>query len=343
MFAASAGGHLDLLRAIAPDVLGTREPIWVTSSTPRGEQLRDAAAQVELLPEYGRSASKAVENVVDAARLVARRRPRTVVTSGAGVVAPFCLLARLAGARIVYVETMARVSSPSKTARLLSLIANRVLVQWPELADHLPRAEVCRPTLLEGIADAGAWLERPRSGTVIAVGTHAQPFTRLLEIATRGIEDGLLPGPVLAQVGPADWTADGAHVAAYMSGEKLDAAVRSSELGVCHAGAGIISAALAGGHRPIVIPRRARLGEHVDDHQDQLTRRLGESGLVVHVEDRITDGMSRRPGGRWRCRARSLTVPGRTGAPGGAARALGRRRPRRPGPRYAPRRCASSC
>ena len=50
------------------------------------------------------------------ARVVATRRPRTVVTSGAGVVAPFCLFARLAGARLVFVETMARVTSPSLTS-----------------------------------------------------------------------------------------------------------------------------------------------------------------------------------------------------------------------------------
>jgi len=285
VFAASAGGHLDLLRAIAPEVLGSREPVWVTSQTPRGEGLRDSAAQVELLPEYGRSPHKALANVVEAARLVARRRPRTVITSGAGVVAPFCVLARLSGAHIVYMETMARVDSPSMTARVLSRLAGRVLVQWPELAERLPRAVVCRPTLLEDIAEG----EAPAgAGTLIAVGTHAQPYSRLLEIVARGIEEEVLRAPVRAQTGPAEWSVDGARATAFMSREELDAAVRSAELVVCHAGAGIISAALAAGHRPIVIPRRAALGEHVDDHQYQLTRKLAEWGLVVPVEDRIT-------------------------------------------------------
>lgn len=284
-FAASAGGHLDLLRALAPEVLDGQEPVWVTSRTPRGEALRASEARTELLPEYGRSPLKALKNVAAAARLVIRRWPQTVVTSGAGVVAPFCLLARLAGARLVYVETMARVNSPSMTARLLSRIAARVLVQWPELADALPRAVVCRPTLLEGIADGA---HPPGAGTFVAVGTHRQPYARLLEIVTRGIEAGLLPGPVRAQLGPARWRADGARVSAFMDRDELEASVRGSAVVVCHGGAGIISSALAAGRRPIVVPRRAALGEHVDDHQYQLTRKLADWGLVVPVEERIT-------------------------------------------------------
>jgi UDP-N-acetylglucosamine:LPS N-acetylglucosamine transferase len=287
VFAASAGGHLDLLRVLAPQVLDGAEPVWVTSATPRGEALRTTASQVELLPEFGRSPLRALANLYAAARLVRRRRPRLVVSSGAGVVAPFCLFARLLGARLVYVETMARVSSPSKTARLLSRFAARVVVQWPELGPGLPRAVVCRPTLLE---DLPAGADRDGSGTFVAVGTHRQPYDRLLAIVTGGIEDGLLPEPVRAQVGPARWKAANAEVSAHLSRGELEAAIRSADVVICHGGAGIISSALAAGRRPIVVPRRAALGEHVDDHQYQLTRKLAEWGLVVVVEDRLTAG-----------------------------------------------------
>jgi UDP-N-acetylglucosamine:LPS N-acetylglucosamine transferase len=285
LFAASAGGHLDLLRVLAAQVLDGAEPVWVTSRTPRGEALRDTASEVELLPEFGRNPLRVPVNLYAAARLVRKHRPRVVVSSGAGVVAPFCLLARLAGARLVYIETMARVSSPSKTARLLSRYSARVLVQWPELAAALPRAVVCRPTLLENLPDEAAG---DGSGTFVAVGTHRQPYDRLLGIVTRGIDDALLPESVRAQVGPARWKAPGAHVSPHLSRDELEAAMRSAAVVICHGGAGIISSALAAGRRPIVVPRRAALGEHVDDHQYQLTRKLADWGLAVVVEDRLT-------------------------------------------------------
>jgi UDP-N-acetylglucosamine transferase subunit ALG13 len=98
-----------------------------------------------------------------------------------------------------------------------------------------------------------------------------------------------LPKPVRAQVGPARWTAPNSQVSAHLSRPELEAAVGSAAVVVCHGGAGIIASALAAGRRPIVIPRRAALGEHVDDHQYQLTRKLAEWGLVVVVEDRLTE------------------------------------------------------
>jgi UDP-N-acetylglucosamine transferase subunit ALG13 len=182
---------------------------------------------------------------------------------------------------------MARVNSPSMTARILSRVAARVLVQWPELAPALSRSVVCRPTLLETLADRAP---APGAGTFVAVGTHAQPFGRLLEMVSTALEDELLPQPVRAQLGPATWTppVPDARVSAHLTRDELEAALRRAEIVVCHGGAGIISSALAAGHRPIVVPRRAALGEHVDDHQYQLTRKLAEWDLVVAVEERLT-------------------------------------------------------
>jgi UDP-N-acetylglucosamine--N-acetylmuramyl-(pentapeptide) pyrophosphoryl-undecaprenol N-acetylglucosamine transferase len=210
-----------------------------------------------------------------------------VITSGAGVVMPFSLVARLAGARLVFVETMARVNSPSMTARILSRVAARVLVQWPELAPALSRTVVRRPTLLENLADRAP---PPGAGTFMAVGTHAQPFGRLLDMVSRALAEGVLPEPVRAQLGPVRWTAPvaDADVSAHLTRDELEAALRSAAVVVCHGGAGIISSALAAGHRPIVVPRRAALGEHVDDHQLQLTRKLAEWDLVVAIEERVT-------------------------------------------------------
>ena len=54
---------------------------------------------------------------------------------------------------------------------------------------------------------------------------------------------------------------------------------------VCHAGVGSIVLARRFGHRPVVVPRRHHLGEHVDDHQLSLARRLGRAGVVTVLED----------------------------------------------------------
>jgi UDP-N-acetylglucosamine--N-acetylmuramyl-(pentapeptide) pyrophosphoryl-undecaprenol N-acetylglucosamine transferase len=283
-FAASAGGHLDLLTTLAGPVLDGGAATWVTSDTPRGRALRDDHDQVEVVPEYGRHPLRLLRNLLASARIVRRRRPRTVVTSGAGVVVPFVLLARAFGARVVMIETMARVTSPSMTARLLSRVAATTVVQWPELRGALPGAVVCRPTLLERIPEAPA---TPGEGTFVAVGTHAVAFQRLLEAVGKAADSGALPLPIRAQVGDSGWSHPSVETSDWIPREELERRIFESEVVVCHAGAGIISSALSAGRRPIVVPRRVDLGEHVDDHQLQLARKLGEWGLVVPVEGAI--------------------------------------------------------
>ncbi len=54
---------------------------------------------------------------------------------------------------------------------------------------------------------------------------------------------------------------------------------------ITHAGVGSILVTLMNGKRPIVVPRLARFGEHVDDHQLELARRLSEIGVVTLIED----------------------------------------------------------
>ncbi len=61
--------------------------------------------------------------------------------------------------------------------------------------------------------------------------------------------------------------------------------VRRARVTVMHAGVGSMMAALTNGKRPVVVPRLARYGEAVDDHQVPLARRLEAAGLVTLVED----------------------------------------------------------
>jgi UDP-N-acetylglucosamine:LPS N-acetylglucosamine transferase len=73
-------------------------------------------------------------------RVVSRERPKILITTGAGVAVPFAWVARLRGARIVYVESVTRVDDLSLSAKLVAPIADRLYVQWPELAEAHPRA-----------------------------------------------------------------------------------------------------------------------------------------------------------------------------------------------------------
>jgi len=69
-----------------------------------------------------------------------RRKPTVIVSSGPGVGAVMCWVGWLAGSRIVFVETIARVTGLSMAGRLTRPIADRFFVQWPQAQDQAPGA-----------------------------------------------------------------------------------------------------------------------------------------------------------------------------------------------------------
>ena len=56
--------------------------------------------------------------------------------------------------------------------------------------------------------------------------------------------------------------------------DALLARLRDARVVVTHAGSGTVRDALALGHVPVVVPRRAAHGEHINDHQLELTEAL---------------------------------------------------------------------
>ena len=69
-----------------------------------------------------------------------RFRPKAIISTGPGVAVPACILARVLGIRVIYVETGSRVFALSSSGRILYRFADLFFVQWPELLSQYPKA-----------------------------------------------------------------------------------------------------------------------------------------------------------------------------------------------------------
>jgi UDP-N-acetylglucosamine:LPS N-acetylglucosamine transferase len=127
----SSGGHLLQLVALTEGWVDLSR-VWVSFEK---SDVRSLLAGEQVIVAHGptnRNVPNLVRNLWLAARAVRRLRPRTLVTTGAGVAVPFAWFARLSGARVVYVESFTRIDSISLSCRMIRPIAHRVYVQWPE-------------------------------------------------------------------------------------------------------------------------------------------------------------------------------------------------------------------
>lgn len=147
LLVASSGGHLLQLRQVAslwpPD-----ERHWVTFPRSDAESMLAGESVTWAYHPTNRNFTNALRNLYLAWNVIRRDRPRAVVTTGAGVAAPFALVAWLAGIDVVYIESMARIAKPSLTGRLIYPIATHFFVQWPDLIGFFPRA-VCHGTVFD--------------------------------------------------------------------------------------------------------------------------------------------------------------------------------------------------
>ena len=272
----SSGGHLFDAFAIAAAWNG-RTRAWVSFDK---VDVRSLLAGEHVYFGHGptnRNIPNFVRNLVLARRVIGETRPRTLVTTGAGIAVPFAWVARLRGAKVIYVECAGRIDRPSLSGRLIAPVAARIYAQWPELAATWKRARYAGNVLL---SQRTAPPTGRGSGVVVTVGTNEAPFDRLVEAATR-----LTDEPVMVQHGSSRVRPRGAECVDYLAFGEFDALVASARVIVTHAGIGSIAAALAHGRRPVVVPRLHRHGEAVDDHQVSFARRLEDAGLVTVVED----------------------------------------------------------
>ena len=115
----------------------------------------------------------------------------------------------------------------------------------------------------------------------VTVGTTHFPFDRLVaSVETLDVDD-----EIVVQRGASRITPGNAQVIDFLSFEAVTDYVRRSRAVISHAGVGSIMVALSNGRRPIVVPRLARYGEAVDDHQAQIAAMLGDQGRVTALDD----------------------------------------------------------
>jgi UDP-N-acetylglucosamine transferase subunit ALG13 len=116
---------------------------------------------------------------------------------------------------------------------------------------------------------------------IFATTGTCKPFDRLLA-AFDMLE---LDEELVVQHGVSPIRPRGARCVDFLPYADLVELVRSARVVVTHGGVGSILSALANGKRPIVVPRLAKHGEAVDDHQVEFARKIAAASVIDLVED----------------------------------------------------------
>lgn len=74
--------------------------------------------------------------------ILIKEKPDVIITTGALVSYPFCVIAKLFRHKIIYIESFARIDTPSMTGKMVYPFADLFIVQWEELLEFYPKAKL---------------------------------------------------------------------------------------------------------------------------------------------------------------------------------------------------------
>ena len=146
LFISSTGGHFVELMQLKPLFKKYNYHI-VTEKTPNNVKLRK---------EYGKKINflvfgskdhlltypfKLFINCFLCFFIFIKFRPKYIVTTGAHVAGPMCCIGKIFGAKIIFIETFANMTSKTLTGKLVYKFADLFVVQWESMLKLYPSAK----------------------------------------------------------------------------------------------------------------------------------------------------------------------------------------------------------
>ncbi len=146
IFISSTGGHLAELLQLSP-LFEKCDYRIVTEDTRYSTFAKDKyPGKVDFLV-YGTKKDiftypfKFIFNSFRSLKIFLKFKPDYIVTTGAHTSVPMSYIAKLFGKKVIYIETMANLSTKTVTGKLIYPIADLFIVQWESMLKMYPKAK----------------------------------------------------------------------------------------------------------------------------------------------------------------------------------------------------------
>lgn len=139
-FAASSGGHYEQLMMLTP-LMKKYDSFVLTEETKY-----DAKTDIKTfyVKQVNRKEKKCflylLYNTIISLKIYFREKPDAIICTGVLAVLPMCLIMKLFRKKLIYIESFAKVTSPTQTGKLLYKYADKFYVQWESMKEVYPDA-----------------------------------------------------------------------------------------------------------------------------------------------------------------------------------------------------------
>jgi UDP-N-acetylglucosamine:LPS N-acetylglucosamine transferase len=131
-----------LLKLLGASVNWPERPSFYITTLPQLAEKLEEFGPTYVIGECGRSNPvKTAAVFLKALGIVLKERPDVVITTGSLPLAMVCLSAKLLGAKVVWIDSIANVEKFSMSGSMVRHFADLFLTQWPQLAQKYKNAE----------------------------------------------------------------------------------------------------------------------------------------------------------------------------------------------------------
>ncbi|WP_028273563.1 PssD/Cps14F family polysaccharide biosynthesis glycosyltransferase [Atopococcus tabaci] len=139
-FIASSGGHYEQLLMLKP-LMKKYSSIIVTEKTEYNTKFLDTTYYI---PQMNRREKywniKMIKVFFISLYILLKEKPDIVISTGVLATVPLCILAKIGRKKLIYIESFAKINSPTITGKLLYKFADRFYIQWETLQKFYPKA-----------------------------------------------------------------------------------------------------------------------------------------------------------------------------------------------------------
>lgn len=140
-FAASSGGHYEQLMMLK-SLMEKYESFVVTEKTKYNAKAD--GEKTYYLNQVNRKEKgflfAMLINMVKSLKIYIKEKPDVIICTGVLAMIPLCLIAKFFGKKLIYIESFAKVTSPTQTGKLLYKFADQFYVQWETMLEIYPKA-----------------------------------------------------------------------------------------------------------------------------------------------------------------------------------------------------------
>lgn len=140
-FAASSGGHYEQLLMLKP-LMEKYDSFVITEKTNYSAETK--GEKIYYLNQVNRKEKKfiwtMIQNVWKSIGIYRKEKPDVIICTGVLAMIPICMISKMMGKELIYIESFAKVTSPTETGKLLYKFADRFYVQWESMLKFYPKA-----------------------------------------------------------------------------------------------------------------------------------------------------------------------------------------------------------